>query len=268
MTPDAVWHVDGDVVVPTELARGPWSRHAQHGGASAALLAGLLERFDRGPADFTARLSVDFMRPVPLAPLRVERVTVRPGKKVQIVQGSLLADDIEVVRATALRIRTLDERYEDVSSDGRVDALPPPTDPQPLSLKIVADRAIGFWDAVEVSTAFGTFGVPSARTAVWFRLRVPVIEGEAPSPLQRVAAVADFANGLGMDVSRDRYTFINPDLTVVMHRAPVGEWVALDGASFPEREGIGVAESELHDERGRIGRALQTIILDRREVSG
>ena len=263
-TPDAVWQVDGDVVVPTELARGPWSPHAQHGGASASLLAGLLERFDPGPADFTARLSVDFMRPVPLAPLRVERSTLRPGKKVQIVQGSLFADDVEIVRATALRIRTLDERFEDVSSEGRVDALPPPTDAQPLSLRIVTDDSVGFWDAVEVSTAFGTFGVPSERTAVWFRLRVPVIAGETPSPLQRVAAVADFANGLGMDVPRDRYTFINPDLTVVLHRAPVGEWVALDGSSFPEAEGIGVAECALHDEQGRIGRALQTIILDRR----
>ena len=67
-----------------------------------------------------------------------------------------------------------------------------------------------------------------------------------------------------MAVPRDRYTFINPDLTLVLHRLPLGEWVALDGSSFPEDVGIGVAESELHDERGRIGRALQTIILDQR----
>ena len=102
------------------------------------------------------------------------------------------------------------------------------------------------------------------RGSLWFRLTVPVIAGETPSPLQRVAAVADFANGISMSGLRDRYTFINPDLTIVLHRSPAGEWVALDATSFPEDAGIGVAESELHDERGRIGRALQTIILDRR----
>ena len=88
---------------------GPWSPHAQHGGAPTALLAGMLERFEPGPADFTARFNVELMRPVPLAPLRIERTVVRPGKKVQLVQGSLFADDVEVVRATVLRIRTVDE---------------------------------------------------------------------------------------------------------------------------------------------------------------
>jgi len=92
---------------------------------------------------------------------------------------------------------------------------------------------------------------------------MPVIAGEEPSPLQRVAAVADFANGVTLGGVGDGYTFINPDLTIVVHRFPVGEWIALDATSFPEDAGIGVAESELHDERGRFGRALQTIILER-----
>ena len=55
---------------------------------------------------------------------------------------------------------------------------------------------------------------------------------------------------------------INPDLTVILHREPTGEWVALDGASYAEGHGVGVAESVLHDERGRIGRGVQTILLD------
>ena len=260
--PDAVWHLDGDIAIPTELARGPWSPLAQHGGAPTALLAGLLERFEPGPADFTARLNVDFMRPVPIAPLRVELVQVRSGRKVQILQGSLFADDVEVVRATALRIRTLAEGFDDITPPDPVDPLPPPGEPHRITFELA--RGVGFWDALEVSDVIGGFGRPGPRTAVWMRLRKPLIAGEAPSPLQRVAAVADFANGLGMDVPRDRYSFVNPDLTIVLHRLPVGEWVALDGSSFPEGAGIGVAEGVLHDERGRVGRALQTIILERR----
>ena len=259
--PDAVRHLDGDVAIPTELARGPWSPLAQHGGAPTALLAGLLERFEPGPADFTARLNVDFMRPVPLAPLRVDLVQVRPGRKVQILQGSLFADDVEVVRATALRIRTLTEDLDDIASEP-VDPFPRPGEPHRLDFDLV--RGVGFWDVLEVSDVIGGFGQPGPRAAVWLRLRKQLIAGEVPSPLQRVAAVADFANGLGMDVPRDRYSFVNPDLTIVLHRQPVGEWVALDGYSFPEGAGVGVAEGVLHDERGRIGRALQTIILERR----
>ena len=104
--PEHVFEVDGDVAVPTELARGPWSPDAQHGGAPSALLAGMLEDFDPGTATFPARYTLELMRPVPLTPLRIERRTIRPGKKVQLLQGSLFVDDVEVVRATLDRKST------------------------------------------------------------------------------------------------------------------------------------------------------------------
>src|SRR5260370_41528103 len=85
---DAVCHLDGDLAVPTELARGPWSPDAQHGGAPAALLARALERADPGPARFVSRLTVELLRPVPLTPIEVRTRTLRPGKKVQWLQGS------------------------------------------------------------------------------------------------------------------------------------------------------------------------------------
>ena len=259
--PEAIFHLDGDLAIPTEIARGPWSPHAQHGGAPSALLAGLLERFEPGPADFTARLTIDLMRPVPLSPLRVERTTIRPGKKVQIVQGSLFSDDTEVVRASALRMRTVDPRLADLAATRDVAPLPPPG--RPATFPFAEGRPLGFWNTVEVSNAIGRFGAPEAgRTAVWFRLRVPVIAGEQPSPLQRVAAVADFGNGMGMAVDRERFSFINPDLTITLHELPVGEWVGLDGSSYAADIGIGVAECVLHGEQGRIGRGVQTILLE------
>ena len=103
---------------------------------------------------------------------------------------------------------------------------------------------------------------------MWFRLRVPVVAGEETLPLQRVAAVADFGNGVGSGIDRTRLTFINADLNVTLHRLPVGEWVGLDGVMFPEPTGIGVAETVLHDERGRIGRGVQTVILEELDGSG
>jgi hypothetical protein len=258
--PEAVFHLDGDTVVPTELARGPWSPDAQHGGAPSALLAGMLERFETGPGEFTARLTVDLMRPVPLRPLRLERTLVRPGKKVQIVQGSLFDGGTEVVRAVALRMRVVEPGYRDLGERSTAAPLPPPG--EATTFPFAAGRPNGFWNVVELSPAIGSFGAPAGRTAVWFRLRVPVVAGEEPSPLQRVAAVADFGNGMGMAIDRERFSFINPDLTVILHREPVGEWVALDGASYAEGSGVGVAETVLHDEQGRIGRGVQTIIVE------
>jgi hypothetical protein len=98
---------------------------------------------------------------------------------------------------------------------------------------------------------------------IWFRLKVPLVAGEEPSPLQRVATAADFGYGVSAALERGKYLFINPDLSIYLHRLPVGEWVALEARSFAEAHGVGVAESALHDERGRIGRSLQSLLVDR-----
>jgi Acyl-CoA thioesterase C-terminal domain/Acyl-CoA thioesterase N-terminal domain len=257
--PEAIFHVEGDIAVPTELARGPWSPNAQHGGAPSALLAGLLDRVDAGPPAFTVRLTVDLMRPVPLAPLRMVTRVVRPGKKVQIVDASLYDGDVEVARATALRLRALDDELDVHWQVPEVAVLPPPSGSS--AFPRMETGQVGYWNAVEMSPIVGQLFVPGP-AAVWFRLRVPVVAGEEPSPLQRVAAVADFGNGVGSGIDRTRLTFINADVNITLHRLPVGEWVALDGVMFAETSGIGVAETVLHDERGRIGRGVQTVILE------
>jgi Acyl-CoA thioesterase C-terminal domain/Acyl-CoA thioesterase N-terminal domain len=259
--PEHVYEVDGDTAVPTELARGPWSPQAQHGGAPSALLAGELEAFEPGPATFPARFTLELMRPVPLTPLRIERRTIRPGKKVQLVQGSLFADDVEVVRATLLRLR---EQPVDVAAEavaGEYVPMPPPGVPQPLVPRLGDALGTGFWNTVDVSGTGGAWD-QTGPSGMWLRLRVPIVAGEETSPFQRVAAAGDFGNGVAAAFDRGRYSCINPDLTITLHRLPVGEWVGLDSATYPERNGYGVAESVLHDERGRIGRGIQTVLVE------
>jgi hypothetical protein len=258
--PGYVFEVDGDVAVPTALARGPWSPHAQHGGALSALLAGLLEDFDLGTATFPARFTLELMRPVPLTPLRIERQTIRPGKKVQLVQGSLFADDVEVVRATLLRLREQPVEFTDPAA-GEYEPMPPPGPAQPMIGRGAFTMGTGFWDAVEVSRVGGDWGRPGPAD-MWLRLRVPIVAGEDISPFQRVAAAGDFGNGVAAAFDRERYSCINPDLTITLHRLPVTEWVGLDSATYPEPNGYGVAESVLHDEVGRIGRGIQTVLVE------
>jgi hypothetical protein len=260
---DAVFVRDGERFIPTELARGPWSPEAQHGGAPAGLLARLAEQFDGGEAMQVARLTIELLRPVPIAPLTPRTRLVRPGRKVQLVESALGHGESEVARCTALRIRRAD--------------IPMPPDlpqvaPPPLAGGAIDSRppwaAAGDYrafhnSAVEHRFVRGSFAEPGPATD-WIRLRVPLIGGEPTSPLSRVAAAADFGNGVSWILGRtDRYSFINPDLTIYLHRLPVGEWVCLDAVTYPQASGIGLAESQLFDEQGLIGRALQSLLIER-----
>jgi Thioesterase-like superfamily len=258
--PDALFHEDADRFVPTELTRGPWDPRAMHGGAPAALLARAVERFDPGPASHVARMTIELLRPVPLERLHLTTTMVRPGKKVQLVEASLSADDREVVRATALRLRVADLHIP--SGLAPEYAVPPPGElvPREMSLE---ERPWGFGDAIDFAAVDGW---PQDRGPgrCWFRLTVPTVAGEENSPLMRVAAAADFGNGISSPLGWDQgWTFINPDLTIYLHRLPEGEWVGLDAVTFPEDGAVGVAESILFDERGRIGRAVQSLLFDR-----
>ena len=255
--PDAVFHRDGERFVPTELARGPWDPNAQHGGPCAALLAGLLEQHDAGPPARVTRMTIELLRPVPMQPIELRARTLRPGKKVQLVEGSVLVDGTEVVRATALRIRVADIEFADPPDD----RLTPGPGAQRERFENLGPVNFGF--AMEMSMARGEIGVPGP-AAVWFRLAVPVVAGEEPTPLMRVAAAADFGNGISGAVTWDEHLFINPDLTIYLHRQPAGDWIGLDARTWPTHDGVGIAEAALYDEGGRIGRSVQALLLDHR----
>ncbi len=115
-------------------------------------------------------------------------------------------------------------------------------------------------DAIEIRFVKGRFHGGGPATA-WFRLRRPLVAGEDPSPLQRLAAAGDFGNGISSILSWDEYLFINPDLTLYVERQPVGEWICLDAQTRIVAGGIGISESVLYDERGRVGRAIQALLV-------
>lgn len=263
MPAESIFVRDGERFLPTDLARGPWSPQAQHGGAPAALLARLAEDVEGGAAMLVARLTIELLRPVPIAPLAARTRMVRPGRKVQLVEASLWHEDAEVARCTALRLRRAE-----VPMPANLAALAPPPAPHDgvASLPPWAE-ALGYRGfhnaAVEHRFVRGSFD--TAGPAVdWIRLRVPLIAGEPTAPLSRVAAAADFGNGISWVLHRaDGYSFINPDLTIYLHRHPVGEWVCLDAATYPQATGIGLAESGLFDEQGPIGRAAQSLLIER-----
>lgn len=260
MSDEAVFTPDGELFLPSDIARGPWDPEAQHGGAPAALLARALERLDAEEEMLLARLTVEFVRPVPLSPLRVEAEVTRPGRRVQLAAARLLAGELEVCRASALRIR----RTSEPIIEGTAVELPP-RGPEhgvdaPFAFPGLERSFVG--EAIDKRFVSGDYGLGPA--TVWMRLRHPLVGGEEPTPIQRVAAVADFGNGVSAALDWDHHVFINPDLTVHLEREPEGEWVCLEASTRVQPTGTGAAESVLFDARGRIGRAVQSLYVDRR----
>ena len=254
----ALFAADGDRFTPTPLTRGPWNPNALHGGAPSALFAMACERHDPGPASFVARLTVELLRPVPLAPLVLSVETIRPGKKVQWIEARLHDEnEREVARATALRIRTAD-----VETSGAVTPkvdVPPGPDTPTVVFPFGTGRE-GFWNANEVRLVSGSWADPGPGTA-WFRLRCPVVAGVEPSPLVRVAACADFGSGVGNAVRLTNAAAINAEVSIHLFRHPAGDWVCLDSGGWAHGNGVGLAETRLSDREGPIGRAAQSLLV-------
>jgi Thioesterase-like superfamily len=255
----SVYVPEGDVFVPTELARGPWDPNAQHGGAPAALLARAIEA--AAGELVVARLTYEFLRPVPLEPLTVATRVVRPGRRARLIEAELAAGAQPVVRALGL---VLAQGSAPEVAPG-AEPLPPPDGVEP-SPGPPGERPMFGGDAIELRFVIGRFAEPGP-AAAWLRFAVPLVEGEEPSPVQRVAAAADFGNGVSAALDWHEHVFINPDLTVYLARPPVGEWVGLDSRTVVEPNGIGLAESVLHDAGGPIGSAAQALLVAPRKVS-
>jgi len=260
---------DGDTWVPQPWSRGPWDPSALHGGPVSALLGRAVEHVP-GPGLSVARVTVELLRPVPLEPLHVAAHVIRPGKKVQLVEATLehAATGEEVARARALKIRSADVAvpWDDPALAAHLAAEPPPTLPDDLPRERSTHNAeeLAFHnEGAEHRFVAGTWAEPGPVT-VWIRLLVPVVAGEEPSGLQRVMAAADFANGVARVLPFETHLFINPDLTVHLLRAPDGEWVGMRSQSILGTTGFGLAESALFDVRGRLGRSVQSLLVDTR----
>jgi hypothetical protein len=122
----------------------------------------------------------------------------------------------------------------------------------------------GYHTGMEGSFLRGNF-TEIGGAVVWLRMRHPLVAGEPVSPLARVLIAADSGNGVSSALDYRRWIFINPDLTVYLHRHPEGEWICLEAETTATARGVGLAVSTLHDRRGPIGRGLQSLFIAPRQ---
>lgn len=263
----AVYTRDGPTWQPGELSRGPWDPRAQHGGAPCALLAHVAESEMTEPGWALARLSVELVRPVPIAALTT-RCSAQPSRSTTRLGIDLFAGDTLVARAHALMLRQQALTLPDNLPGASVPQLRPP--PQDCSERIripgLPEGRYFHQAAMETRVAQGNAGQPGPGAA-WFRLAVPMVQGVPTSPAMRAAAAADFGNGLSWVLPADRYLFSNADLSLHLHRPPTGEWIGLMSESQVDGSGTGTAVSRLFDTEGPIGIAIQTLVLRERAAS-
>jgi len=258
--PDAFYVKTDDGFAATEATRGPWSPAHQHAGPPAALLGRAIERCPGLDNPFVGRITFEILGPVPIAPVTVTAEVVRGGRSVEMLEAALAdGDGRTVMRARSWRLR---RAAISLPSDvlGMDDPPPPPpVDGSPIGGPPGA-QDVGWHTALEFSAVAGSFTEPGPAT-VWMRPRIPLVAGEDWTPLTRVLVAADAGNGISAALSWDDYSFINTDLSVHLHREAAGDWIALESVTRVSDLGVGMADTKLHDERGSIGRAAQTLLI-------
>ena len=248
--------VDAHEFVASDATRGPWFPNAQHGSPPAALFAHELHRLELPVPMNAARITIELLRPVPVAKLSLHAELVRPGKRVAYAEAVMRDGDTEVAKAAAWFIAA-----------GTTDIWQAnPTLPAP-DMENVRTRpndvftTSGFHsEGMQFIPVVGAFEEPGPAT-FWLRLIAQVVAGEPIHPVSRVMAAADFGNGVGAILDQRQWFYVNTDATVYLSRPPDGEWIALEAETIAGPSGAAIAEARLHDASGALGRSVQTLMV-------
>ena len=98
------------------------------------------------------------------------------------------------------------------------------------------------------------------------RPRVPLVEGEPTSAVQRLMVCVDSASGVSAALDISTWAFQNTELTVHVLRPPEGEWLCLSAATMLSSGSVGLATSDVYDERGLVARSAQALLVARRRT--
>ena len=181
-----------DGFVATPATAGPWSAQSQHGGPPSALAARALELHEPDPGQRLARVAVDILRPVPVGKITVRTRTVRPGRRVALLEAVLEAAGQEVMQARGWRTAT-------PPGQGPSTPAGPPPPPIPAEQPPPAfpgGHMAGYLETIDWRYVVGRGFDEPGPAAVWARPKIPLIPGEEPSPMCRALLLADSGSGV------------------------------------------------------------------------
>lgn len=224
------------------------------------MLGRAIERFPGRPGLRVARVTLEIPRPIPVGDLQIDVRMVRAGGRTELLTGELTSNGQPVLLATALRVAASPAETPTL----RPEPAPPPLfAPQPPHTMAGA-HLDGYLAAMEWRFEGDTgFDTPGPGTA-WARQRIPLTAGEDDTPLTRALTLADSSWAVAFELDHRRQLVINTDMTLALHREPIGEWLCLRSATAASPHGCGVAVGQLHDGLGDCGRVMQTLLIARR----
>ena len=250
----------GERFAATDLVRSTWTAAIQHGAPVSALLVRALETCAPRDGVRLSRVMIDLLGGVPAdGDLWVRARVDRPGRQIELVSAEMLAPGPDgtprpVARASGWRMTTLD-------TTAVVHQPAPPMRPlsEARSRNLEKD-----WDRNYVHSIdwrWLTTPMADGPGESWLTPTVDLVAGESMTPLQRLFAVADDANGIGTRLDIRAWTFMNTDLVVHVHRVPDGEWIGIRAETSYGPDGIGTTFGTLFDQSGPVGGIQQSVLV-------
>lgn len=238
---------------PTVHAQGAWQPTEQHMAPVSGLLMHALERHDPRPDLQWARVSFDILGMIHLEETTVRTRTLRPGRTIELVEATASAGGRDVVRATAWRLATSD------TAAVATEELPPLPGPEGIEPWAGMQHwGGGFISSLEFREVPGG---RAGRRAVWVGTRHPLVAGEEWTPLAGWVGRLDTANGIAIRESPQEWLFPNVDLTLHLHRTPVGGWLGLQTEVHWGPTGLGQTSSVAYDVHGPVGTVEQALTI-------
>jgi len=257
--PAAFFLRDGEALVPTWIAQGPWGATVS-GNVVGGILAWAVERDAVDDGLQPARLTVDLLRPTALEPVRVQTSVARQGHRIRLVDVHLMQHDTVVARASALFLRRCEQPPDEVWST----PISMPSIPAGLDHSRDSPHMF-FWsygkDPVAGSPGIGIAEWQQATGPkyAWLRERNPLVEGDPLTPFTRAAMAGDVSSSL-THWGTDGLKFINADYTVTLSRLPDGPEIGLAALTHYSHAGIATGVATLFDLHGPIGSGMATAI--------
>jgi hypothetical protein len=255
----AIFKPEGPLFRATERAGGPWSPDLLQGSATTALMTREVERLGKASGFAVRRLTFDLWRPAGLRAFGLATDMLRDGRKAKTIQVRLTDGDVEIGRCTALLTAQGGESPADPFSKDGASAAPEAGTPPPA----FAQKWSRYFQNVSVRLIEGALEKPGP-AAAWMRLDLPMVDGEANTPLLQAVQAADFASGVGQIVDLREWTFINPEISLYFFRPPEGDWILIRSRTRAGADGAGLTMASLSDRKGPFAKVLQAMTFERR----
>jgi hypothetical protein len=244
----------------TDGTRSNWDPEIQHGSPPLALMTKLIEELAADSGLRVGRVTLDILGAIPVTQVRVRAWVERPGSRISLMAAEMLAPRTDggeraVARVTAWLLATSD------TADAATDRYPPLVEGDAAAEAHSWQAAKGYLETVSWRRQADVEGESNV---AWLSPLVPLVDAEEMTQLQRLAMVADCANGVGAALDPEQFVFMNTDTTVHLHRIPTGNDFALRARGSIGPDGIGVTTADIFDRQGFIGTVAQTLLVQRR----